>query len=353
MASQEVEPDSVGMWRRVDDVSDWLIQEGVPVVGPVIIQRVGIGQSNLTSIVTDAAGFSCVLREPPQGASGTAHDMGREMRMLDALAGSAVPVPTVLARGAFPDGRAYYAMTRLPGDVLVSEQDAERLPWAERASIGRGAVEVLGCLHSIDPRSIGLEPSVSRTPYVERQIRRMEQAWEHAGGDSRHDASWERLTDALKQSLPDGPARESVIHGDYRISNLLVEAGAVVGVLDWELSTVGDPLVDLAWLLEDWRGPGDLATAMPAPTRAGGFGSREELVEIYAQVTGDDPDRGGRLALYRALASWRAAALLLGVVARRRAGVMGEATGPATVDLEKTIGLQLETGLELVGRRLP
>lgn len=337
-----------GAWGRPDHVGEWLRSSGLDVALPVTIQRVGIGQSNITSIVTDSNGFSCVLREPPLGASGASHDMTREMRTLDALAGSGIAVPTVLARGTFADGRAYYAMNRLPGTVLESEDDAEKLDPSERAGIARDAAETLGRLHAIDPESVGLGHLISSTPYVERQVSSMERAWLRLGSSARHDAAWERLTEALKRWLPAGETRSSVVHGDYRVSNLLVDQGGVSGVLDWELSTVGDPLVDLAWLLDDWTSPEDPASAMPSPTRAGGFGTRQDFVERYAQVIGDDPDRGGRLAYYRALTSWRAATLIRGVAERRRSGVMGEVSGPSVDSLEETIAWKLQCGLELI-----
>jgi aminoglycoside phosphotransferase (APT) family kinase protein len=110
------------------------------------------------------------------------------------------------------------------------------------------------------------------------------------------------------------------MHGDFRLSNLLVHDGQITAVLDWELCTVGDPLADLAWLLDDWRSPDEPAISMPSPTRAGGFPSRAELIETYRDETGFLLDR---LGYYRGFTQWRAASLLQGVLTRRRLGVMG------------------------------
>lgn len=308
-----------GVWREPVAVARWLADCGVEVSPPVQIRRIGIGQSNLTSQVTDTAGRSWVLREPPSGAFGSAHDMAHETRMLDALGGNGLPLPVVVARGSFPYDRTYYAMTRLPGVVLESEEDAQRLSPAERDSIGRSVPEALARLHALDPRTLGLEGLVSRTPYVERQLRRIGQLWDRAGRGSHHDGQWQGLRDRLVARAPD-QVEQVVVHGDFRLANLLVQNGGISGILDWELATVGDPLVDLAWLLDDWRGPDDAAISMPSPTRAGGFGDRTQLLEHYVALTGREIDG---LDYYRALTKWRAASLLQGVLVRRREGVMG------------------------------
>jgi aminoglycoside phosphotransferase (APT) family kinase protein len=114
--------------------------------------------------------------------------------------------------------------------------------------------------------------------------------------------------------------RTVIMHGDFRLSNLLVEGSRITAVLDWELSTLGDPLADLAWLLDDWRQPDDQAISMPSPTRAGEFPDRATMVDEYCRATGFDVDRIG---FYRGFSQWRAATLLQGVVARRQSGALG------------------------------
>lgn len=330
-------------------VADWLVGEGIEVGGRLDVRRVGIGQSNITSTVTDEAGQSWILREPPAGSSGTAHDMRREIMMLDALARTAVPVPKVLARGEYPDGRAFYAMTRMNGVVLESVADADALTAGQRNSIGHDAVTILATLHTIDPASVGLDHLRSSTPYVTRQIRRSAQMWERVGTGTAHDDIWSRIARALSEIAPDAN-RSSIVHGDYRLSNLLVDNGAVSAVLDWELATVGDPLVDLAWLLDDWRGPDDPAIAMPSPTRAGGFGTTDDVIATYGAITGVDPTTTGRLDFYRALTNWRAATLIQGVIVRRRSGAMGDHETIPLDELDHTVAQLLATSRTHIDR---
>jgi aminoglycoside phosphotransferase (APT) family kinase protein len=323
-------------------VAHWLADSGVDVTAPLEIHRVGVGQSNITSMVVDAAEHCWVLREPPPGASGTAHDLGREARVLDALAGCGVPVPTVVARGSHPDGRVYFAMSCLPGVVLESEDDVRGLEAEERAAIGVSVVAVLARLHAVDSVAVGLGSFASATPYVVRQLGRLGQLWDKAGRSSRHDARWQRLRDRLGDKAP-RPSGQAVVHGDYRLSNLLVANGAVTGVLDWELAAVGDPLADLAWLLDDWRGPDDEVIVMPSPTRAGGFGRREDLLAAYTALSGREI---GDLDYYRAFTQWRAASLLQGVLARRRSGVLGDQGALDLGLLDESIAFLLTTAEE-------
>ena len=130
------------------------------------------------------------------------------------------------------------------------------------------------------------------------------------------------------------------MHGDYRLSNLLVDNGVITAVLDWELCTIGDPMADVAWLLDDWRSPEEQSIVMPSPTRAGGFPSREEMLAAYREVSGIDPIS---LDVYRAFTQWRAAGLLRGVLQRRRAGVMGSHGAVDPAELETTIELLLSS----------
>jgi aminoglycoside phosphotransferase (APT) family kinase protein len=334
-----------GAWQDPAAVARWLIDSGVNVRGEVKIQRVGIGQSNITSVVADGAGSSWVLREPPAGAGGTAHDMSREMRMLDALAGSGVPVPRVVARGTSAEGRGFYAMTRLPGQVLESEDDAAALAVGERARIAESVADVLAGLHAIDPRAVGLDSLVSRTPYVVRQLRRCEELWQRVGERSRHHPRWRDLRVRLEVSVPPRTGL-SIVHGDYRLSNLLVADGQVTGVLDWELAAVGEPLADVAWLLDDWREPAEPAIVMPSPTRAGGFGTRTDLIRRYELASGR---RLANLDYYRAFTQWRAATLLQGVIARRRSGVMGDQGAIDVRDLDDAIGRLLASSAGQLG----
>jgi aminoglycoside phosphotransferase (APT) family kinase protein len=308
------------MCARPQAVSVWLAQHGEPITGPVDIRRIGMGQSNITSAVTDAEGRQWVLREPPSGTrQGTAHDVEREAGIITALAGTGVPVPRVVGVGSNRGGGSFFVMERAVGSPLESEDDARNIPPQQRYELGLQVIETLARLHRLNPAAAGLtEPN---TPYVERQIRRISDAWLRVGSDSAHDSAWSAIRARLLERFPHLQGPSVVMHGDFRLSNLLVNNGQITAVLDWELCTVGDALVDLAWLLDDWRPPDEPAISMPSPTRAGGFPSRTELIEAYRNETRLPIDR---LGYYRGFTQWRAASLLQGVLTRRRSGAMGD-----------------------------
>lgn len=309
-------------------VATCLAEYGECVTGPVAIRRVGIGQSNITSIVTDADGREWVLREPPPGIDQrNVRGMSREAGIIAALAGSGIPVPRVVGIGGSRRGEPFFVMERMAGAPLEHEDDARAIDPQQRRALGLQVITMLARLHRLDPAALGL--TGFDDPYVERQIRRVSDAWLRVGSDGAHDAAWRAVRARLLERIPRSRGPAVVMHGDFRLSNLLVDEGRITAVLDWELCTVGDPLVDLAWLLDDWRSPEEPATAMPSPTRAGGFPARSELVDIYRNQTGFRVDR---LGYYRGFTQWRAASLMQGVRARRRSGVLGQ-HGSIDVDL--------------------
>jgi aminoglycoside phosphotransferase (APT) family kinase protein len=210
---------------------------------------------------------------------------------------------------------------------LESEDDARAIDPSRRHELGLQVITALARLHKLDSQRVGL--NAPPTPYVERQIRRVGEAWLRVGSGCAHDPAWRAVRARLLERLPDPPGPTVVMHGDFRLSNLLVDDGRITAVLDWELATVGDAMVDLAWLLDDWRSPDEPAISMPSPTRAGGFPTRAELIEVYQNETGFAVDRIG---YYRGFTQWRAASLLQGVLTRRRTGVMGS---HGAIDLDR------------------
>lgn len=325
-----------GMWTDPPATAEWLERHVAEITSPVTIQRVGIGQSNITTLVTDHVGRQWVMREPPPGdTAGKAHDVVREARILAALADTDVPVPRVVGTGTTPSGSPFLVMERVAGAPLESETDARVLAPGERRELGVAVAETLGHLHRLDPARLGI--AASSSPYLVRQLRRVSAAWERVGAASRHDRDWQAVCRGLSQRLPQR-SPEVIMHGDYRLSNLLVSGGRITAVLDWELCTVGDPFADLAWLLDDWRPAEEAAIVMPSPTRAGGFPDRDDMVAVYRDITGFTVDD---LDYYRAFSQWRAASLLEGVRARRLAGVMGSHAAVDPTALEHSIGVLL------------
>ncbi|MCU1697883.1 MAG: fadE36 1 [Mycobacterium sp.] len=304
-------------------VSAWLRSHGEHVGGDVTIARMGFGQSNITTIITASDGGEWVLREPPPGSHAqSAHDVAREARIVSNLADSGIPVPRVIGTGTTPGGAGFFVMDRVPGAPLESDRDAVELTPEHRHELGLEVIRTLARLHTLDPGAVGLSDLGSKTPlsYLERQIRRLSATWDRVGLASNHDVIWHQGRSRLTAGLPATPPPVVLMHGDFRLSNLLVKGPRITAVLDWELCTLGDPLADLAWLLDDWRQPEDEAISMPSPTRAGGFPDRATMVEEYCRETGFSVDR---ISYYRGFSQWRAATLLQGVLARRRSGVLG------------------------------
>jgi len=281
------------------------------------------GKSNLTFEVTSEAG-TVILRRPPSGQLlPSAHDMGREARIQQALAGTSVPVPRVVLLEASGDllGVPFYVMDKVPGHVIRAEMPAgyAETP-AEKLALADALVDVLADLHTVDPEAIGLGDYGRPHGYLERQIRRWNGQWEKT---KTHEVkAFDELGSRLARLLPESP-RESIVHGDYRLDNCLMalaDPSRVTAVLDWELSTLGDPLTDLGMLLFYWREPGeDEPVLTPAVTRSPGFPRRAHLAERYAQRTGAQLDD---IAFYEAFAHFKFAVIAQGIAARVAAGAM-------------------------------
>jgi aminoglycoside phosphotransferase (APT) family kinase protein len=333
--------------QTTEALAIWLQQHTAPVVAPVETTRIGAGQSNITMLVRDAGGSAWILRRPPPGARDrTAHDMHREARVLRALAVTDVPVPAVVATGedaAGIDG-PFYVMQRATGVALADETDAEPLTPDERRSLGHDAVSVLATIHSVDVDDVGLGDLGPREDFLGRQIRRTVRNWAAWGEGSEEAGEWEECRRRLERRCP-VQQRSVLTHGDYRLSNLLVNRGRITAVLDWELCALGDPLADVAWLLDDWRSPSEPAIAMASPTRVGGFPARATLVEEYAARTGLDLADIDR---YRAFTHWKAATLLQGAVRRRRSGVLGDHGTIADKELQHAVAFLLHEALALI-----
>ena len=298
------------------------------------------GQSNLSYRVVDATGTAFVLRRPPLGLlpPGT-HDVTREHRILAALGPSTVRVPPVVGLCADPGviGAPFYVMNWVTGTIIDRvSQVAEILPdAAARRNAAFGMVDGLAALHQLDVDTTGLGDLSRRDDYVARILRRMYQVWENT--KTRDLPLVDSLHARLVELMP--PQRHTgLIHSDYRLGNVMLGTNAeVVAVLDWELCTIGDVLADLAYLLNSWDLPDDPwpdVWTQIAPTRAGGFPTREELVTRYAWRTGFDI---GRLNYYRAFNYWRIAVIAEGVKRRHESGSMASTGFDAEVLAQRVL----------------
>jgi aminoglycoside phosphotransferase (APT) family kinase protein len=299
---------------EVGPVSEWLAAE-LGLAPPLRFERVGAGQSNLTFRVRDRGGREVVLRRPPLGKLlPSAHDMGREHRVMSALWRAGMPVPRTLAfcGDAEVTGAPFYVMDVVEGTVISREEVALAFDADARHTVGISMAETLARLHALDIEEIGLADLASHDNYAARQLRRWRRQWE--ASKTRELPVVEDVAERLAAAIPE--QREvRLVHGDFHVGNVMLdERGRVRAVLDWELCTLGDPVGDLGNSLAYWWHADEEAPAMHAAiSTLPGFARREELTGAYAAVSGRDLSVAG---FYRTLGLWKIAIVLEGIYAR-------------------------------------
>ena len=301
-------------------VASWFAAQIAGAVPPFRYELIAGGHSNLTFRVQDDNGNVYVLRRPPLGqVLATAHDMEREHRVVSAVGQTAVPVPATLGvcEDVEVNGAPFYVMAYVEGAVLHSDIEAALITPKDRMNLSREVVEVLAELHSVEPDEIGLGDLAKREEYLSRQLRRWSRQWEQS--KTRELDTMEEVQRLLEQHMPT-QIGSTIVHGDYRLGNMLVDSGSIRAVLDWELCTLGDPLADVGYLLNNWVDPDETPAGSSAPTLAGGFATRDQLLIWYERASGRDISQVG---YYRAFSYWRLAAIVEGVLNRYLQGAMG------------------------------
>ncbi|MEV1144640.1 phosphotransferase family protein [Micromonospora sp. NPDC049799] len=287
------------------------------------------GKSNLTYLLR-TGGQEVVLRRPPLGhVLATAHDMAREFRVISALAPTDVPVPAalLLCEDAEVIGAPFYLMERVRGEVFRSRGQTDPLSAAQRRDLAMAMMDTLAALHTVDPAEVGLADFGRPEGYLARQVRRW--AGQLDRSRSRPLPGIEELRDQLAATAPEGANAGRIVHGDYRLDNLLatVDPVAVRAVLDWEMATLGDPLADLGLLLTYWDVLGDSDSAAGNPVADGlgpraGFPAGAELIERYAGRSDVDV---GPLHWHVALGCFKLAVICEGIHYRHTLGqTLGE-----------------------------
>jgi aminoglycoside phosphotransferase (APT) family kinase protein len=300
-------------------VTGWLESRIEGLRPPLAFSLIAGGHSNLTYRFVDVADRAFVLRRPPLGhVLESAHDMGREHRIVSALAGTAVPVaPTYgLCEDLEVNGAPFYIMGFVEGRVLHDAQVAGELTEGQRRELGLDVIGVLSELHRLDPDAVGLGNLGRKEAYLSRQLNRWTKQWE--ASKTHEIPEMEETARRLQAEMPE-QVGATIVHGDDRLGNLIGADGRIQAVLDWELCTLGDPLADVGYLLNSWAEPGETDEAV-APTSAGGFPSRAELCERYESATGRSL---AQINYYRAFSHWRLAAIGQGVYKRYLVGAMG------------------------------
>jgi len=320
--------------HRIDEVSldAWMRDHVEGYQGPLTVLQFKGGQSNPTYRL-DTPGRSYVMRRKPFGKLlPSAHAVDREFRIISALGKQNFPVAKAYALCSDDGviGAAFYIMSMEEGRVFWDPALPSLLP-AERRQVFVSKIETLAKLHKFEPEAIGLGDFGKPGNYFARQVDRWTK--QYRASETQHIAEMERLIEWLPKTLPT-QARVSIVHGDYRLDNMIFDPvePRVKAVLDWELSTLGDPMADFTYLLMQWTMPG----LAEADLKALNIPTMEEAAQIYCNVTGTAvPD----LNWYFAYNLFRLAGITQGIAGRIRDGTAASAkameSAKRTVPLSK------------------
>ena len=310
----------------LSSVAAWMTDNVAGFEGPLTAKKFDVGQSNPTFLLEGPKGSYVLRRKPPGVLLKSAHAVDREFRVQSALADTDVPVPQMLAlcEDDAVTGSVFYVMEPVKGRNIddPSMPDATN---AEREAIITEMARVLAAIHSVDLEWVGLSDYGPPGNYYERQLARWTKQYRASETDSI--PAMETLIDWLGAEMPEDDGQRTLVHGDYRIDNMLFakDGTECLAVLDWELSTLGHPFADLAGVIMQWQMPvGPEGRGLAGVDRAAiGLPSDDAFVDLYCQMRGINwPDRFG---YYVAFAFFRMAAILQGV---KKRALDGNASNP-------------------------
>jgi aminoglycoside phosphotransferase (APT) family kinase protein len=297
----------------------WMAENVDGYAGPLTVEQFKGGQSNPTYKLVTPGRQYVLRRKPPGKLLPSAHAVDREFRVMNALGQQGFPAPTMhgLCEDDAVIGTAFYVMDFVEGRIFWDPYLPDLEP-AERAAIYDASNATLAQLHSIDYEAAGLGDYGKPGNYFDRQIGRWTKQYKAAETDPI--AAMDRLIDWLPANAPE-QERTSVVHGDYRLDNMIFHPTEpkVIAVLDWELSTLGDPLADFTYQLMQWRTPKDIRSGfLGVDLKAMGIPTEEEYVAAYCKRTGRDGIP--KLDFYFAYNIFRLAGIAQGVYARSQQG---------------------------------
>jgi aminoglycoside phosphotransferase (APT) family kinase protein len=273
-----------------------------------------------------------VLRRPPFGpVPPKAHDMAREYRVLAAVHPHfpLAPKPLVLCEDPAVIGSVFYVMERRRGIVIRSQEPAGATE-ADRRAMSSAMIDTLAQLHAIDLEETGLTALGKPAGFVARQIRGWTERWHGSKTSDVPDMEW--LASWLQTHIPSDPARATLVHGDFKLDNVMWDPDAnLIGVFDWEMAAIGDPLVDLGIVLCYWVHAASASEAMPGVTLQRGWFTRDEIVARYAARTGADV---GNIAVYEVFAVFKLAVVIQQIYARY---VRGQTDDPRFAELGERV----------------
>ncbi len=306
--------------------------------GPITLSQFKGGQSNPTYLIETPQRKYVLRRKPPGKLLPSAHAVDREYRVIGALHAQGFPVaePVLYCADESVVGTAFFVMSHVEGRVIWEAQMPSSNP-TERAQVYDAMNATIARLHSYDPTAIGLADYGRGENYVARQIERWSKQYRASETEKIEDM--ERLIAWLPAHLPP-PQPTRLVHGDYRLDNIILASDAprIVAVLDWELSTLGDPVADFAYHLMQWDMPPSEAgtgSLVGFDLAALGIPSRDKYVEAYVKRTGLDPRP--YLPVYSAYNFFRIAAILQGIVGRVRDGTASSAVAAAKSELVRPL----------------
>lgn len=324
-------------------IREWLGEVGGVTVGRLSARLIAGGRSNPTYELSDG-NEQWILRRPPHGhLLPTAHDMAREYRAMSSLTGTAVPVPKTLGMSSDTSliGAPFYVMEKLDGITLRTPADTAQLTEIQRAELSETMITTLAELHTIDPADVGLSDWGKPEGFLGRQLRRWQRQWDASVTTERPE-----ITEILRRLETALPARSfpGIVHGDFKIDNMMLDRTdptRILGVLDWEMSTLGDTATDLGILCSFWDHEGEFFNPITAgATALPGFPTRDQLIDRYISARGIDIPE---IDWYLVFADFKIAVILEGIHARH---LQGHTEGEDFVKVGDMVGPLLGRALE-------
>jgi aminoglycoside phosphotransferase (APT) family kinase protein len=319
----------------IESLSDYLQRTIPSFTGPLTAEKFDGGQSNPTFKLFDASGQPYVLRRKPPGELlKSAHAVDREFRVISALRDTAVPVPNthVLCEDDAVIGSMFYVMEYKEGRILWDPQLPEAADNAERAAIYDAMNKTMAALHNVDIDAVGLSDYGRPGNYFERQLSRWSK--QYRASETEHIASMETLMTWLEQEMPEDDGTLSLVHGDYRLDNMMFHPTQpeVIALLDWELSTLGHPLADLANQCMAWMLPseGRIRGLAGVDRTSLGIPTDEQYIARYCERTGREGIENWNFYLVFSL--FRLAAIMQGIVKRAQIGTASSADAHSNAD---------------------
>ena len=302
---------------------DFLVREGVRVVGDLRVDLISGGKSNLTFSVRDDESHWVVRRPPTSGLTPSAHDMNREWAVTSALQSTDVPVAPAVAIDSDGEvlGAPFTVVEFVDGRIIRTDDDLTALSDDEIDRNVDGLVDTLVRLHAVDFRAVGLGDFGRPDGFAARQVKLWARQWGHVKTRDLDDV--DRLVAELSERIP-AEADTTIVHGDYRVDNTILSAddpGTVRAVVDWEMSTLGDPLTDIALMCVYRRKGFDRVVGFDAAWTSDRYPSADDMAQRYATRTGGDL---GDWDFYLALANLKLGVIAEGITYRARAGAASD-----------------------------